>query len=242
MAYSLKLLFIVLVGLPTGILSLCLSPFDREGRLAYQFGRFWTWAVLRIGRIHVKVEGLEHLGTESQFIFIANHQSYIDIPALIHALPGFQLRWIAKRELLRFPLLGWVIWSSKHVIVDRRNQSGAMGSLRKATERIRAGMSLVIFPEGTRSRGGALLPFKRGGFVLAVKTGTAVVPVTINGSGAILPRDDWRLRRGEVEVVVGEPIPVDRDDSRSVGLLLNRVHEIVQSRVRAAARPLPRES
>ena len=230
MPYSLKLLLIGLLTFPTCFFILLLAPFDRLGRLAYNVSQSWAWMVLKLGGIRLKVQGLGGLDSNRQYIFIANHQSYMDIPALVRALPRFQLRWIAKKELLWVPLFGLVIWTAKHIIVDRTNLSKGMISLRKASERIKKGISVVIFPEGTRSRHGDLLPFKRGGFLLALKAQTPIVPVTINGSGAILPREDWRIKSGEIEIVVGEPVPVDQYRAGNLQHLLNRVRAEIESR------------
>ncbi len=223
MPYSLKLLLIGLLTIPTCFIILLLAPFDHYGKLGYSISRFWASALLKLSGIRLRVQGLEKLDSTRHYIFIANHQSYIDIPALVHALPLFQLRWIAKKEILWVPLFGWVLWTTKHIIVDRSNLSKAMTSLRKARDRIKKGISVVVFPEGTRSRHGKLLPFKRGGFLLAIKTQTPIVPITINGSGTILPREDWRVRSGEIEVVVSEPVPIDPVHSEKLKPLLTRV-------------------
>ena len=124
-------------------------------------------------------------------------------------IPTGEIRQVhaeAKKELLRVPFFGWAMWASKHIIVDRDDHLNALTSLRIAKQRVEAGISIVIFPEGRRSRNGSLLPFKKGGFLLAVKTGVPIVPVTINGSGKLLPAGTWRLRPGTVEVVVGDPV------------------------------------
>ena len=231
MPYSLKLLLIGLLTLPTAILVISLAPFERDGKLAYHICRLWTWGILKVGGIRLKVQGLEGLDPNRPYIFLANHQSYIDIPTLFQALPKFQLRWIAKKELLWVPFFGWALWSSKHVIVDRQNFSKARGSLRKAKERIKRGISLVIFPEGTRGPTAELLPFKRGGFLLALQTHIPIVPVTISGSGAILPRGNWRIQRGEIKVIVSEPIPVDQYRVENLTQLLTRVRDEIESRV-----------
>ena len=188
MAYSLKLLLIILITLPVSLAIILLGPFDPLGKRSYRISRLWTWGILKAGGIRVRVKGLERLDPTRQYIFMANHQSNIDIPVLVRSLSQFQLRWVAKKELLFVPLFGWAMWASKHIVVDRTNRSQAMASLRKAKERIEGGISVVLFPEGTRSADGQLLPFKSGGFILAVKTQTPIVPIAINGSGALLQR------------------------------------------------------
>lgn len=231
MAYSLKLLLIILITLPVSLAIILLGPFDPLGKRSYRISRLWTWGILKAGGIRVRVKGLERLDPSRQYIFMANHQSNIDIPVLVRSLSQFQLRWVAKKELLFVPLFGWAMWASKHIVVDRTNRSQAMASLRKAKERIEGGISVVLFPEGTRSADGQLLPFKSGGFILAVKTQTPIVPIAINGSGALLPRGDWRIRGGEVEVVVSEPIVLDRYRGGGIRSLLSRVRAVVESQL-----------
>lgn len=237
MHYSIKLFLIILATLPAMLLIIPLGLLDENGKIAYGVSRFWTWTILKICGIRLKVEGLEHLDPSRQYIFMANHQSNIDIPVLVQSLIEFHLRWMAKRELLFIPLFGWAMWASKHIVVDRSNRAKAMASLRKAKERIAAGISIVFFPEGTRSSDGQLLPFKRGGFILAVKTKTPIVPITINGSGAVLPRGDWRIKGGEVEVIVSEPVPLDRYHAGNIRSLLSHVRTVMESRSRQRVRP-----
>ncbi len=237
MLYSIKLVLIILITLPACLSMLLLGLLDRHGKIAYKISRPWTWAILKIAGIRLKVKGLEHLEPNRQYIFMANHQSNIDIPVLVQSLIEFQLRWVAKRELLFVPLFGWAMWASKHIVVNRSNRAEAMGSLRKAKERIEGGISIVFFPEGTRNSDGQLLPFKRGGFILAVKTKTPIVPITINGSGAILPRGDWRIKGGEVEVIVSEPVPLDQYHAGNIRGLLSHVRTIMESHSLQHVRP-----
>ena len=237
MLYSIKLVLVILITLPASLLIILLGFCDRKGKIAYRVSRFWTWGILKIAGIRLKVIGLEQLDSSRQYIFMANHQSNIDIPVLVQSLTKFQLRWVAKRELLFIPLFGWAMWASRHIVVDRSNRSKAMASLRKAKERIEGGISVVLFPEGTRSADGQLLPFKRGGFVLAVKTQTPIVPITINGSGALLPRGDWRIRGGEIEVIVSEPVPLNEYRAGNIRGLLSHVRTIMESHSRQQARP-----
>jgi len=237
MIYFLKLLFIGFVTLPLSLPIVLLGPFDRSGRIAYAIGKLWTWTILKTGRIRLKVRGLDRLDANRPYVFLANHQSNLDIPVLVQSLPRFQLRWIAKKQLAYVPFFGWALWASRHILVDRIDRGSATASFRKAKEKIAGGDSVVIFPEGTRGAGGRLLPFKRGGLLLAVQTKTPIVPVTINGSWTLLPRGDWRVRAGEIEVIVDEPIPVGRYDGKTVNALVDRVRDIIESHSRGSARP-----
>jgi 1-acyl-sn-glycerol-3-phosphate acyltransferase len=229
MIYILKLFLVGLFTLPLSFLVVLAAPFSRIGKPADAVARLWAWTILGIGGIRLKVRGLDRLEPGRHYIFIANHQSYLDIPVLVKSLPRFQLRWIAKKELGYIPFFGWALWAAGHILVDRSDRASAMASFRKAKERIAKGASVVIFPEGTRSSGGHMMPFKRGGFLLAAQTKTPIVPVTINGSWAVLPREDWRLKSGEIEVVVDDPIPIDKYDGKEINVLVKRVHDMIES-------------
>ena len=235
MAYSLKLVLIAFLTLIVGLLVIALGPFDRKGTRAYVLARLWTGAILKISRVHLNVRGLEHLDPTRPYILMANHRSYIDIPVLVEAFARFQLRLIAKKELVWVPVFGWALWASKHITVDRTGRAQAIASLRRAKEKIAQGVSIVIFPEGTRGRGSGILPFKRGGFVLAAMAEVPIVPVTIVGSGTVLPRGEWRIRGGPIEVIVDEPIRMKRDDLKSIGKLSGRVRSLMVSHLNQAS-------
>jgi 1-acyl-sn-glycerol-3-phosphate acyltransferase len=235
MSYGLKLLVIFVVTVPAALLIILLGPFDRNGKYAQKITSWWTKMILTVGGVVLNVKGLNQIDPQRQYVFMVNHQSNIDIPVLIRSLSGLRLRWIAKRELLWIPLFGWAMWAAKHITVDRSDRFDALGSLKKANERMKDGVSLVIFPEGTRSTEGELLPFKRGGFLLAVKTGTPIVPVTINGSGAILPKGDWRIRGGEIEVIVGAPVSVNNYHPGTLRTLSAHIRELMGEKLQTAS-------
>ena len=147
---------------------------------------------------------------------MSNHRSQVDILAPVSALEDFQLRWVAKVELTRIPVFGWALKHTGHIIIDRSDHAQAVASLRAARARMLEGVSMIIFPEGTRgSVEGPLLPFKKGGFMVALETGFPIVPIAVRGSAELLPRGSWQPVPGEIEVIVGAPIPVegvDRDE------------------------------
>lgn len=232
MAYSLKLVLIGFLTVIVGLLVIAVGPFDRKGTRAYVLARFWTRAILKISGIRLNVRGLERLDPTRPYILMANHRSYVDIPVLVEAFARFQLRLIAKKELVWIPVFGWALWASKHIIVDRSGRAQATASLRRAKEKIAQGVSVVIFPEGTRGRSAGILPFKRGGFVLAAMAQVPIVPVTIVGSGRLLPRGEWRIRSGQIEVIVDEPIPMERYDLKSIGKLSGRVRSLMVSHLK----------
>jgi 1-acyl-sn-glycerol-3-phosphate acyltransferase len=145
-------------------------------------------------------------------IFASNHESALDIWVLVERLPR-NVRFIAKQELFEIPIFGWYMRLGGHVAVDRRNQARAMASLQAAARLVRGGTSLIVFPEGTRSRDGTVQPFKKGPFALAVEAGVPVVPVAISGSGAVTPSGLVAVWPGTIRVAVGEPLrPADYPD------------------------------
>jgi 1-acyl-sn-glycerol-3-phosphate acyltransferase len=190
--------------------------------------KIWAPFLLWIGGAKLEVEGLEHVEPSRPTLYVSNHQSTIDIPALFVALP-VNLRFIAKSQLQWVPVLGWYLWLAGHVFVDRSNRQRAIASLDRAAEKIRGGTSLIAFPEGTRSADGRILPFKKGAFLLAIKAGAAICPVTIEGSVRIMPKNSWRIQGGSLRVRVGAPIDTGRyaeeDRERLVSEVRSRIIE-----------------
>jgi 1-acyl-sn-glycerol-3-phosphate acyltransferase len=235
MFYIAKLTAIAVITIPLSMLTILCGLGDPLGKKVYRISKLWTWLILKIGGIALNVEGLKNLDPQRQYLFVVNHQSNIDIPVLVQALANHQLRWIAKKELLWVPFFGWAMWAAKHIAVDRDDSLSALRSLELAKRRIAAGISVVIFPEGTRSTDGRLLPFKRGGFLLALKTKTPIVPVTINGTGKLLPKGDWRIRQGEVTVNVGAPLTVENFRRGGLRGLSAQVEELIAAQLSASA-------
>ena len=189
-----------------GTVSVASSVVDAHGRIQHACARIWARMILWTCRVKLRVAGLEHLTPGAKYVLCCNHQSHIDTPILLAALP-FQFRFTPKKQLFRYPFLGWHLRRSGHVPIDRENPHAAVKSLREAADTIRYGTPVVIFPEGGTSLDGTIRPFKGGGFMLATRAEAAVVPVTIRGSRAVLMPKTYYARGGVVEVVVGEPIP-----------------------------------
>src|SRR5688500_8827529 len=231
MFYIAKLCVLLAVTVPLALATIALGPFDPHGKCVYRINQFWTWLIIRLGRISLNVRGLENLESGQQYVFMVNHQSNVDIPVLVQSLVRFQLRWVAKKELLRVPLFGWAMWATKHITVDRANPVDAVKSLERARRKMAAGISVVIFPEGTRSRDGRLLPFKKGGFLMAAKTGVRIVPVTIVGSSALLPSGDWQLRPGSIDVFIDRPIAAEGHRIGKLKILSEQVRDVIAARL-----------
>jgi 1-acyl-sn-glycerol-3-phosphate acyltransferase len=232
MFYFFRLTLVLVITIVLATVIILLGLFDPHGKRVYLINQFWTWLILRIAGISLKIRGLENIDPGQQYIFMVNHQSNIDIPVLVQSLAHFQLRWIAKKELLWVPLFGWAMWATKHITVNRSDPNDAAKSLERAKQRMAVGISVVVFPEGTRSRNGKLLAFKKGGFLLALQSGKNIVPITINGSGQLLPSGEWRLRSGMVEVIVEKPIMTATYRASSVRLLSDRVRQAIAAHLR----------
>ena len=188
-----------------GSISLASSLFDSTGRIQHGCARLWARLILGICRVRLRVSGLPSFEHNVPYVFFVNHQSHMDIPIVLAALP-ISFRFAAKKELFRIPFLGWHLRRSGHIPVDRKNPNAAVKAFRSAGDQLRAGTSLVFFPEGATSLDGVIKPFKRGGFVLAEQSQANVVPVTIRGSRAVLVPKTYHVRGGSVAVTLGKPI------------------------------------
>ncbi|MBK6778731.1 MAG: 1-acyl-sn-glycerol-3-phosphate acyltransferase [Gemmatimonadetes bacterium] len=203
------------------ILSMCCCTVHHAARIVLAAGRGEPYTpggifdegprqyardLVRINRITLRGEGLERVEGMGPCVFVANHQSWLDILALLVLLPG-SVRFVAKKELGRVPLFGPAMRAAGHIEVDRRDLRSAVSAYEAAGRVIRNGFSALVFPEGTRSRDGRLLPFKKGPFVLAIVAQVPVVPVVILGSHEALPRGSVRPRPVPITVRLGGLIP-----------------------------------
>ncbi|HET7452818.1 MAG TPA: lysophospholipid acyltransferase family protein, partial [Thermoanaerobaculia bacterium] len=200
------------------------------------FARGWARTVLRATGVRWRVESAEGAGIDGGCLYFANHESIFDIFVLLAALPG-RLRFLAKKSLFRIPVLGWSMAAAGFVPIDREDRRRAAESLDVAARRIRAGMRVIVFPEQTRTRTGEMLPFKKGGVLLALKTGAVIVPVGIAGTFAIQQRGAFRLTPGPVAVAIGAPIPAEGRPIADRDALLAESRNAVEA-LRARARAL----
>jgi len=212
-----------------GTLSLFGSLFDSRGRWQHACARLWSWLILTTSGIRTRVEGTENLLPQNTAIYCANHQSAMDVPILFVNLP-VQFRFVAKRSLFKLPFLGWHLKRSGHIPVDRGRPRDGVRSLDDAAEKIRAGSSVVLFPEGHRSRDGKMGPFRSGSFYLAIKSGVPVVPITLNGTRAVLKPDTYHVRAGQTEMIVHPPIPTHMLKREDVEALSEKVRAEIISR------------
>jgi 1-acyl-sn-glycerol-3-phosphate acyltransferase len=187
--------------------ALILGTVRRDPSLPLRFARnYWAPGMLWLSGAQLRVEGSPAALADRSAIYVMNHQSSLDIPVAFAVLP-VDLRFIAKHTLRKVPFLGWYMSWTGMVFVDRSNSTQAVGSLNAAAERVRGGISLLAYPEGTRSRDGQIMPFKKGPFVLALQAGVPIVPIAIEGSMRCMPAHLRPFRPGVVRMAIGAPIP-----------------------------------
>ena len=212
-----------------GTVSILSTFVDRNGHAAHWCARAWAWLILATTGVDVSVTGLERVKGGETYVFISNHQSIYDIPVIFASLP-FQLRIIAKESLGRFPFLGWHLLRAGHLLVDRRNPNR---SVILSRWRLLVGdrLSLIIFPEGTRSPDGRVGRFKAGSFLLALEAGLTIVPLSVSGTMHVMKKGRLTTRPGQVTLQVHDPIPTPRtesptaDDARD---LAARIEDVVR--------------
>ena len=187
------------------VLAIAVSFFSRSGDSVHRVGRAWSRCLLALSGVRVTVTGIERIDADRSYIFMANHQSNFDIPVLLGHLP-VQFRWLAKAELFRIPIFGRAMRGAGYISIDRSDRAAAFASLQQAAEKIRQGVSILIFPEGTRSLDGSLKAFKKGGFVMAIGAGVPIVPVAVRGTYDIMPKHGLLIRPRPVAVDIGEPV------------------------------------
>ena len=210
-----------------GSLSLLLWPFDRTGELQFWCARWWCRLIACSIFAHIRVHGVEHVRAGQPYVYMANHASLIDTPALFAYLP-YPFRIMAKRELFFVPFMGWHLWTAGHFPIDRRDRRTTVRSLRRVIEGVRDGKSLAVFPEGTRTRDGRLQEFKPGPFKIALRAGVPIVPVTIRGTFTLLPSTTLAPRPGRVEVILGEPIETRDYDEKHLPELIERTKDVIR--------------
>lgn len=221
------LISVILNTLLLAVIILTIAPFDKRGNLVHYIGKLWALFNICLSGARVTVRGKRSIVKSRNYILMSNHQSLFDVWVLIAKMP-LQLRWIIKSEIRRIPIFGYALERMGHIFVDRKTQKSAFVSLNAAAERIREGVSVVVFPEGTRSEDGHLRKFQGGGFVLANMAGVPILPVTINGSRFVLPKGTLALMPARIEIVVGDLIDPGSFSHKGKGALLNAVKSVIE--------------
>ena len=199
------ILWVVLTTSFWGLAAIFTSFFTRTGNPVHIIARTWARGILFASRINVTVNGLANIDPGQSYVYMANHQSNFDIPVLLAHLP-VQFRWLAKAELFKIPIFGRAMRGAGYVKIDRFNQESAFESIKEAGSRMKNGVSVMIFPEGTRSRDGKIRPFKKGGFIMAVDSGVPIVPVILQGTRSIMEKSSLKINTGEVILNIATPI------------------------------------
>lgn len=202
--------------------------FPRGEYTTHRVSVLWARMLLWITSVKVEVIGQQNVLRGRPQVFMANHQSGFDILIVLAYLDTY-FAWIAKQELFNIPVFGHALAKTGSIAIDRKNFVRAMRSIHDAARRIREGKSVMTFPEGTRSMDGQIHPFKKGVFHLALQAGVPIVPVTIIGSGEIMPTKSLRVHPGKVILVIDKPIDVTGYTEETVDELLNRVYDVVAS-------------
>ena len=201
--------FIILYVLPAtavfAIIAIIVSFFTHSGNPVHIVARIWSRSILFISGIDVSVQGLSNIDPSQSYIYMSNHRSNFDIPVLLGCLP-VQFRWLAKAELFKIPIFGRAMTGAGYVKIDRSNRESAFKSIDRVAAKMKDGVSVMIFPEGTRSEDGNVKPFKKGGFVMAVDSGVPIVPVVMRGTRSIMAKGSWRIFPGSVSLSIEKPI------------------------------------
>ncbi len=223
-----------------GITAIVSTYVTHNSNWAHLVGRFWGNLNLWAAGVKVRVKGFENLDRHHAYVFLSNHQSLFDIFTLLGKL-RVQFRWLAKEELFRLFILGPAMRAAGYVPIDRTDRKKAVESLHQAAERVKNGTSIVIFPEGTRSQDGVLREFKKGGFLLAIKSQQSLVPITISGSHHVLrKRGDWMIHPGVIDVTIDRPISTAGLTVKDNDVLMQTVRETIRRHLTPEERgPMP---
>ena len=209
-----------------GLVSIPASFFGDRERVLHSFARGWSWMIMKTIFSPVKVTGLDKIDTTRTHVYAVNHASALDIPVLYVYLP-FQFRIAFKKELLSYPIVGWHLKRSGQICIDQQNPAASIGSIRSALKSLKAGMPLVIYPEGGRTPDGQIKPFLPGAFFLAIKAQVDIVPVALVGTFELLPMNTYHIKSRTLEMRVGEPISTAGLTGHDMQALSDKVQKAV---------------
>lgn len=214
-----------------GAVGLLITPLDRQQRLNNRLARLWARLLLVVSGVRVRVRGLEHLEPGRQYLYLSNHVSYLDILVVFSALPaGFRI--MAKASLFPLPFLGWYLTRAGHLPIAEEGAHTRGRSLRQAARHLAGGRSMLVFPEGGRSRRDGLEEFKPGIFWAAIRAGVPIVPVALIGAKQLQPLDTWVIRPGRVTVTLDAPIPTEDLGRDQRDPLIARVRQRIEDNLR----------
>ena len=221
-------LLTLLVGPPFTLLGWLSPKREQKGKLFRWLSKRYAGLALRMFGVTVEARGLPRVDPDTGYLFMSTHASHLDSPALALALPHPTF-WVFKKELARIPVFGWVILALGQVMIDRSNAKQARESMADAAKGLTGNLSILIYPEGTRSADGKLQPLKKGGFHLAIRTGLPIVPVRVSGSHDLLPKGALTVRPGRVVVELFDSIPTKGKTEADIPELMDRVRAALLS-------------
>lgn len=229
--YILLLIFTIVSFIPFSLLFFATVAFDKE-RVALHFAsRLWSYGIFRLCPFwHIRVEGKEKIDRSRPWIIITNHQSMLDIP-LMYVLPT-TFKWVSKKEVQKMPIFGWVLRMHGDIPIERGSRDSAKQMIERCSERIARGTSVIIFPEGTRTKTGEIGRFKDGAFFAAQHAGTGIQPVVIDGTWSLM--NGWKLRMPHTfRVRILEPLPADYVASKQARELATELETRMRSELAA---------
>jgi len=221
-------LLVLVLGTPGALLGMLAPGRHRKGRIFRRLSKIYSGIVLPVLGVKVEVRGLSRVDRNRPYVFMSNHVSHVDSPALAVAIPH-PMFWVFKRELSRIPVFGWVLTSLGQIMVDRGDARQARGAMASATEGLKGNQSILIYPEGTRSKDGTLQPLKKGGFFLAIRSGFPIVPVRVSGSHEVLPSGALTVHPGRVVIELFDPVPTEGRTESDIPELMSRVRDVLLS-------------
>lgn len=220
--------YAILVGLP----ALLIARIAGSPTVLYRVGQGGAWIGLKLAGVRYRVVGRQNVDPEQNYVFMPNHQSNLD-PSVVMLGIGRDLRFMAKASLFRIPVLGQAMLGGGFVPVERDKREKAVAAVEAAAGELRRGHDFLIFPEGTRSRDGRMLPLKKGPFILAIKAQVPIVPVAVRGTCDLWPKGSMRIRSGGVTLEILDPIPTEGLEADSRHALRDMVQGRLQERVHA---------
>ena len=217
---------IISLSIILGTVAVVLGVFDRSGNQSHKVAALWSRLICRWNGIKVKITGAENILVGQPQIFIANHQGYYDIFALAGYL-AVQLRWVSKSVLFRIPFMGWAMTAAGYIPVERNNRKQSYQAFLNTLEAIKAGSSIVVFPEGTRSEDGNIGVFKKGSQLLAQRAKVPMVPVTIIGTQDIIRKGSMLIHPKVVQIIISPCITLEGKDAKKGDEVLQEIRNII---------------
>ena len=213
------------------------APFSRNRVPSYYLGKFWSWLILKTNGVKLIPHGMDNLLKKQSYVFISNHSSHLDTPALAIVLPN-QLRFVAKASLKNIPLFGFAARTAKMIFIDRNNSEKSIETINNTIKDLKNGISVLFFGEGTRSIDGVIKPLKKGGVILALKAGLPIVPITIVGSDRLLGSGKLYVKSGIIKIIAGDPIDSRDYSEQSINTLIEKTQSVILANYKKHA-PLP---